>query len=287
MQSQKESDLRGKVAIVTGASRGIGRHAALALAHRGVNVVVTARSVDKAYEAVPGSITETAAAIEATGAEALAVGADLAQEDDLSRIIDATVDRFGGVDLLVNNAAVTVEHSMFSPLLKISRSDWMYHFAVNVHAPFTLTQLVTPIMTDRGGGRIINVTTGSGESQRLPEEPPHGGVGTEHLYLLPYFSSKRALDRFANVAAPELADHNIFVISVMPGWVATESDAYNTQAHGGAGTESEGSFPSHLSIDFSARLIAYFAACENPAEYTGRIFDAERDVADLGLDPSE
>jgi NAD(P)-dependent dehydrogenase (short-subunit alcohol dehydrogenase family) len=287
MEPQRENDLRGKIAIVTGASRGIGRHTALALARRGVNVVVTARSVDNAYEAVPGSITQTAAAIEATGAKALAVGADLAQEEDLSRIVDAAVDRFGGVDLLVNNAAVTVEHSMFSPLLEISRSDWMYHFAVNVHAPFTLTQLVVPIMAGRGGGRIINVTTGSGESQRLPEEPPHGGVGTEHLYLLPYFSSKRALDRFANVAAPELTDRNVFIISVMPGWVATESDVYNTETHGGAGTESEGSVPSHLPIDYPARRIAYFAACEKPAEYTGRIFDAERDLSDLGLDISE
>ena len=86
--------------------------------------------------------------------------------------MQSAVDRFGGIDILINNAAVTIGHSWAAPIGQMSRADWLYHFAVNLHAPFTLVQLVVPIMERRGGGRILNVTTGSGEVFRQPEEPP-------------------------------------------------------------------------------------------------------------------
>ena len=214
--------------------------------------------------------------------QSLAVGADLADEADLKKVVDSTIDRFGGVDILVNNAAVTQGHSMWAPLLELPREDWMYHFAVNVHAPFTLTQLVVPSMTERGGGRILNVTTGSAETFRVPEEPTHAGIGDARMYLLPYFSSKRSLDRFANVVAPQLADRNIFIITMMPGWVNTESAEQNDELSAET-MESSGPPLSLVSIDVPARVLAYFAACEDPAEYTGRIFWAERELEALGL----
>jgi NAD(P)-dependent dehydrogenase (short-subunit alcohol dehydrogenase family) len=282
MERQNEGDLEGKVAIVTGASRGIGRHTALALARRGVNVVVTARTVEQSESMVPGTIAETAAQVAALGVGALAVGADLSKEEDLERIVESAIDRFGGVDLLVNNAAVTNGFSFVTPFLEIPRSDWLYHYAVNVHAPFTLTQLVVPRMEARGGGRILNVTTGCAETFRVPEEPWHTGVGDAHLYLLPYFSSKRALDRFSNVVAPQLAERNIFIISVMPGWVVTGSE--NNEEITGETMDSSGPPLHPVSIDVPARMLVYFAACENPIEYAGRQFWAERELAELGLD---
>src|SRR5262249_53087949 len=103
MQRQKEEDLTAKVAIVTGASRGIGKRAALSLARRGVNVVVAARTVDANRE-LPGTIGETVTEIEAVGVAALAVATDLSNEDDLERLVRSAVERFGGVDILVNNA---------------------------------------------------------------------------------------------------------------------------------------------------------------------------------------
>lgn len=273
---QEEKDLSGKVALITGASRGIGKQAALALARRGANVVVAARSVHGDGE-LAGTIGETVEEVEAGGGEALAVATDLSKEDDLERLVQSAVDRFGGVDILINNAAVTIGHSWVAPIGDMPRADWLYHFAVNLHAPFTLVQLVVPIMERRGGGRILNVTTGSGEVFRQPEEPPVlESVGDFDLGSPAYFASKRALDRFANVIAPALARKNIFIISMHPGFVATEVAVHRVK-----GLVDESMM---ISSEIPARMLAYFAACVNPKEYAGRIFWAERELAELGIE---
>jgi NAD(P)-dependent dehydrogenase (short-subunit alcohol dehydrogenase family) len=223
-----ELDLEGRVAIVTGGSRGIGKRAALALARRGVKVVVAARSTS-ANGDLAGTLGETVGEIEALGGEGIAVATDLSREEDLERLVQATVDRFGGIDILVNNAAVTIGHSWVARVGDMPRADWLYHFAVNLHAPFTLVQLAVPIMEKRGGGRILNVTTGSGEVFRQPEEPPVlEAVGEFDLASPAYFASKRALDRYANVIAPHLARKNIFIIGMHPGFVATEVAVHRT-----------------------------------------------------------
>ena len=295
MQRQKEEDLSGKVAIVTGSSRGIGKRTALALARRGARLVVTARTVEASQSELPGTIGQTVKEIESLGAEAIAVAADLSNVNDLEQVVRVACDRFGGVDILVNNAAVTVGYNWSAPLLEMPRADWLHHYAVNVHAPFTLTQLVVPSMEARGGGRILNVTTGSAEAHRLVEEPapassvryyagdrtggipaPGASMDIPALWSPAYFSSKRALDRFANVIAPQLVPKNVFIMSVMPGWVATESAEANTEL----GDRQDAKM---ISMDVPARILAYFAACENPLEYTGRVFFAERELAELGL----
>jgi NAD(P)-dependent dehydrogenase (short-subunit alcohol dehydrogenase family) len=273
---QEEQGLSGKVALITGASRGIGKRAALALARRGVNVVVAARSVNGDGE-LAGTIGETVGDIEALGGEALAVATDLSQEHELERLVQSAVDRFGGIDILINNAAVTIGHSWVAPVGNMPRADWLYHFAVNLHAPFTLVQLVVPIMEQRGGGRILNVTTGSGEVFRQPEEPPVlEAVGEFDLGSPAYFASKRALDRFSNVVAPHLARKNIFIISMHPGFVATE-----VAVHRVSGLVDESMM---ISPEIPARMLAYFAGCADPKEYAGRIFWAERELAELGIE---
>jgi NAD(P)-dependent dehydrogenase (short-subunit alcohol dehydrogenase family) len=277
MRRQPELELSGQVAIITGASRGIGKHTALALARRGVSIVVAARTVDPENE-LPGTVGQTVADIESVGGQALAVPVDLAEEDDLGHLVRSAIDRFGGVDILINNAAVTRGPSWDTPPLEVPRADWLYHFAVNVHAPFTLTQLVVPSMEARGGGRILNVTTGSGEAYRLPEEPPKREAAGDFSLLVPaYYASKRALDRFANVIAPVLARKNIFIITMHPGMVASEIARQRVDVDG---LDDSRMVP----MDVPARMLAYFAACEDPSEYTGRIFWAERELAALGLD---
>jgi NAD(P)-dependent dehydrogenase (short-subunit alcohol dehydrogenase family) len=295
MERQNEASLSGKVAIVTGSSRGIGKRAALTLARRGARLVVTARTVETAQSELPGTIGQTVKEIESLGGEAVAVAADLSNEQDLEQIVGTAIDRFGGVDILVNNAAVTVGYNWSAPLLEMPRADWLHHFAVNVHAPFTLAQLVVPSMEARGGGRIINVTTGSAEAHRLVEEPhpassiryysgdaaggipaPGASMNIPALWSPAYFASKRALDRFSNVVAPQLVAKNVFIMGVMPGWVATESSEANTEL----GDRQDAKM---ISMDVPARVLAYFAACENPLEYTGRVFFAERELAALGL----
>jgi NAD(P)-dependent dehydrogenase (short-subunit alcohol dehydrogenase family) len=277
MQRQNELDLAGKVAIITGASRGVGKQAALDLARRGVNLVLAARTVEP-DGVLPGTLGETLAQIEELGASAIAVQTDLAKEEDLKRLVDAAVERFGGVDILVNNAAATTGEMWTHGFLGLSREDWRYQFDVNLHAPYTLMQLCVPIMAARGGGRIINITTGSGEVFREVEEPTALESNGEFSLIVPgYFASKRALDRLGNVVAPDLARQNVYVIGMHPGLVATELVAIRVAE---AGLDNEGAVP----MEVPSRMIAYFAACENPKEYTGRLFWAERELADMGIE---
>ena len=277
MERQQESDLTGKVVIITGASRGVGKQAALDFAKRGAKVVAAARTVDP-DETLPGTLVETLAQIEAMGGEAIAVATDLASEADLKALVAAAVERFGGVDILVNNAAATTGNIWGKAFLDLTREEWLYQFAVNTHAPFTLTQLCVPIMEARGGGRIINLSTGSGEVFRQPEELPKlAAVGKFSLAVPGYYSSKRALDRLGNALAPELAQKNIFVIGLHPGLVATELVAIRVK---NAGLDDSVAVP----MTVPARMIVYFSACANPVEYTGRLFWAEREMADMGIE---
>jgi len=277
MVRQRELDLRGKVVIITGASRGVGKQAALDFARRGANVVLAARTVEVDAK-LPGTIGETLAQIEKLGGQAIAVATDLSKEEDLKALVQAAVDRFGGVDILVNNAAATTGDIWGKAFLDLTREEWLYQFAVNVHAPFTLTQLVVPIMEKRGGGRIINLSTGSGEAMRLAEEPVKlNAVGKFSLMVPGYYSSKRALDRFGNCMAPELHGKNIAVIGLHPGMVATELVAIRVRE---AGLDDSVAVP----MTVPARMIVYFSACENPSEYTGRLFWAERELKGLGVE---
>jgi NAD(P)-dependent dehydrogenase (short-subunit alcohol dehydrogenase family) len=273
---QPELDLKDKVVIITGASRGVGKQAGLDFAKRGAKVVLAARTVE-VDDTLPGTLGETLKQIEEMGGEAVAVATDLAKEEDLENLIATAVARFGGVDILVNNAAATNGPIWNTRFLDLSREDWLYQFDVNVHAPFTLIQLCVPIMEQRGGGRIVNLSTGSGEVFRLPEEPRKlDAQGGFSLAVPGYYSSKRALDRLGNCLAPELARKNIFVIGLHPGLVATELVAIRVK---NAGLDDSIAVP----MTVPARMIIYFSACANPTEYTGRLFWAEREIAEMGI----
>ena len=279
MERQKESSLAGKTAIITGASRGVGKQAALDFARRGANLVLAARTVEH-DNALPGTLGETVRQAEALGVGALAVKTDLANRQDLARLVDAAVERFGAVDVLVNNAAATVGDMWDKRFMDLSHEEWLYQFEVNLHAPFALMQLAAPHMQRRGGGRMLNVTSGSGEAFRLPEESPHlVSANGRNLVVPGYFASKRALDRLGSVIAPELAEMNIAVIAMHPGWVATEMVEARLEEVP-EGERMGGPVP----MTIPARMLVYFAACENPMEYTGRVFWAEREMAEMGIE---
>jgi len=262
----QKMDLHGKTAIVTGASRGIGKQAAIELGRRGANVVVAARTVER-RKRLPGTVGETVEAIESTGAKALAIQADMASPEDLDRLVTASFDHFGRIDILINNAAATAGKSWGSPLLELSREEWMEQYAINLHAPFTLTRAVVPIMALHGGGIVINITTGRhgvDENTPGPKETP-----------LAYPSSKAALDQFCISVAPQLADYGVSIVNVNPGFVRTEMVDLMVEA----GLDAERS----INMDVPTRALAYLATHDDPRSYTGKILTAQVLVEELGL----
>ena len=147
--------LAGKVAVVTGASRGIGDAIARRFAMEGAKVVVSARTVDSGEHYLPGTINETVAAIRAAGGEALGVKADLAAAEDRERLIAAAEAEFGPVDILVNNAAITY----FIPVADFPEKRFRLMTDVQVWAPFELAQRVLPGMQEKGSGWILNISS--------------------------------------------------------------------------------------------------------------------------------
>ena len=200
--------LAGKVAVVTGASRGIGDAIARRFAMEGAKVVVSARTVDSGEHYLPGTINETVAAIRAAGGEALGVKADLAAAEDRERLIAAAEAEFGPVDILVNNAAITY----FIPVADFPEKRFRLMTDVQVWAPFELAQRVLPGMQEKGSGWILNI---SSHAAIHPEKTLSGRGGTV------YGMCKAALERFTTGLAQETYDQGIGVNVISPGLVAT------------------------------------------------------------------
>jgi 3-oxoacyl-[acyl-carrier protein] reductase len=189
--------LAGKVALVTGASQGIGRAIALGLATEGADVVLCARRR-------PG-LEAVAAEIEAMGRAADVVSADVATPEGCASVVDATLARFGRVDVLVNNAG----KGSPKPLLQLTDDDWLASLQLNLLSAVRLSLAVVPHMQTQGGGRIINI------SSRAGREPD--------FYFAPYAAAKAALINFSKSLANGFAADNILTNCVVPGLVRTEA----------------------------------------------------------------
>lgn len=200
--------LAGKVALVTGASRGIGEAIARRYAMAGAKVVVSARTVNADDHYLPGTITKTAEDIKAAGGEALAVRSDLSVAEDRQALVAQAIEAYGAVDILVNNAAITY----FIPVADFPERRFRLMMDVQVWTPFELSQLVLPGMRERGSGWILNV---SSHAAIHPEKTMPGRGGTV------YGMCKAALERFTTGLAQELYDENIAVNVISPGLVAT------------------------------------------------------------------
>ncbi len=200
--------LAGKVAVVTGASRGIGEAIALRYAMEGARVVVSARTLNEGEHKLPGSITATTARINDAGGEALAVHANLANEADRLRLIEETEASFGPVDILVNNAAVTY----YMPITEVSEKRFRLMFEIQVWAPLQLAALVLPGMEARGGGWILNVSSHAAIHPNKTA-PGHGATV--------YGMCKAALERFTTGAAQEYYGRHVGINVISPGLVAT------------------------------------------------------------------
>lgn len=197
MELSENLPLNDKVAIVTGASRGIGRAIAKALAHSGANVVVNYASSGEAAEQVVTEITTA-------GGNAIALQADVSKADQVDSLVNATLEKWNSVDILVNNAGITRD----TLLLRMKPEDWQAVIDLNLTGVFLCTRAVSKIMLKQRAGRIINISSVAGQM---------GNPGQAN-----YSAAKAGVIGFTKTIAKELAPRGITVNAVAPGFITTD-----------------------------------------------------------------
>lgn len=190
-------DLTEQVAIVTGASRGIGRAIALALAGEGAKVVVNYASSSSAAEEVVGAISQA-------GGDAIAIQADVSKLEQVEALVNQTLEKFGRIDVLVNNAGITRD----TLLLRMKPEDWQAVIDLNLTGVFLCTRAVSKVMLKQKSGRIINIASISGQM---------GNPGQAN-----YSAAKAGVIGFTKTVAKELATRGITVNAVAPGFIETD-----------------------------------------------------------------
>ncbi|MCZ6876095.1 MAG: glucose 1-dehydrogenase [bacterium] len=192
-------DLSDKVAIVTGASQGIGQGIAVALAQWGARVTLAARNLER--------LQETACQVEAVGGTACVVATDVTRADQIQTMVDTTLEQFGRIDVLVNNAGIMLQR----PLLELSEDDWHQVLDTNLTSIFLCCQRVGRYFVAQQRGKIINIAS-------------HWGfVGVSNV--APYCASKGGVVQLTRALAVEWGRHNITVNAVAPGYISTELNA--------------------------------------------------------------
>jgi NAD(P)-dependent dehydrogenase (short-subunit alcohol dehydrogenase family) len=227
--------LAERVVVVTGASRGLGKAIAVACAREGASVAVAARTEQVWDERLPGTVHDTVAEIEADGGRAVAIRADLAQPEDVERLVEIARSDLGPIDVLVNNAAVTVpgrppipghtparprpsaapapSDPRFAPgsFLQFPLKGFRLHFEVGLFASYRLMQLVLPDMIAAGRGAIVNI---SSLAAFVPGEGPYERSGSPTT--LAYGGNKAALHHLTQAVAVEMAPYGIAVNALLP-----------------------------------------------------------------------
>jgi citronellol/citronellal dehydrogenase len=252
----------GKVALVTGTSRGLGKAIAQRLAAEGATVALTARTMDPDPK-YQGSLRQTREEIEAAGGSAVAIQADLSKAQDRERLFGEVTERAGAPDILVNNAAVT----FLRPLDAFPDKRVRLMMEMHVLAPLHLTQLAIPAMRERGRGWVLNVTSVGGD---LPDGPPFSDFHRAAGFGI-YGTVKAALNRLTKSLAAELYDDGIAVNAAAP---------TNPVATPGAGTldlaktDTEG-------IELITQT-AFMLCTGDPKALTGRIAHTQAFLREVG-----
>lgn len=241
--------LDGRVALVTGGSQGIGRAVVRRLLEEGAKVVFCARNAE--------GLKATAEELSSIGPELLPVQADVTREDDIDDLVRVTLERFSGIDILVNNAGV---YGPIGPAWEVDPVGWREALTTNLVGAFLVCRAVVPILIRRRRGKIINISG--------------GGAATPFPRYTAYAVSKAALVRFTETLALELADHNIQVNAVAPGFVATSLHQRTLEAGERAGAEFLRKTKEQLeqgAVDpaIPAALVAFLAS-DNADRITGK-----------------
>ena len=262
----KNGTLAGKVALVTGASRGIGAAIAYRYAQEGARVVVTARTLDNGDNVLEGGINQVASIINDAGGEAIPVRADLNVEEHRIKLIEETEAQAGPVDILVNNGAITY----FTPVKDFTEKRYRLMMEVQVYSAFHLAQMVLPGMIERQSGRIVNVSSGAAIH---PAKDSGGRGGTV------YGMCKAALERFSTGLASEVYEHNIGVNVISPGLVATPGAVHHNLI-------TEESKDRVTPVEHMAEA-CYYLVTGDAQERTGFVTHAHDMMRDYALDPAE
>jgi citronellol/citronellal dehydrogenase len=262
-----DGPLKGKVALVTGASRGIGAAIAARLAMEGAKVAITARTESDGESRLPGTLRETVERIERAGGRAHPIKADLAQSAERQRLVEEAVAALGPIDILISNAAITY----FAPVADFTDKRFGLMIEVQVHAPFHLAQLVVPSMRERGAGWIVNISSPAGLH---PQQPYRRGAIGGTVYGM----CKAALERFSTGLASEVYEDGIAVNAISPGLVDTPGVAIH-------GLITEATRDRVQPIEVIAEAV-YRLASGDPAKLTGQVAYAEPFLKELAIEPS-
>lgn len=267
------------VAFVTGASRGIGRACALALAAAGFDVAVAARTlvdgtarIDGTDTVVPGGLDTTVAGIEAAGRQGHAVVMDVLDRASVLAAADDVLGRFGRIDLLVNNAIYQGPGSM-TLLAELDDDEIMRLFEGNVHAQLALIRHLLPTFIAQGGATVVNMISATAHL-----DPP-GRIG-QGGWGVAYAMTKAAFERVAPLLTIEHRDDGIVAYSVDPGHVLTERQRLSTTSR-----DLEEHFPGAPPEVIGAAVAWLATDPDAPAEYAGTIVFAQRETKRRGLIP--
>jgi hypothetical protein len=262
-----------KIAFITGASRGIGRAAAIALANAGYDVVATARTVREGEAAdgrpISGSIESTAQAVRKCGQAALAIPLDLLDESSIRAAVERVLSEWGHIDLLLNNGIYTGPGSM-DLFLDLEPETIETIFRANVFSQIALTRMVLPGMLVRDRGIIINMVSGAG----LGDPPAPAGQGG---WGYAYAATKAAFHRMVGVLAVEHAGSGVRFYNVEPGFVMTETMKLN-DPDGEIAAKFQAAPP-----EVPAAAIAWLGTSPDAREHDGQTIFAQKLCLKLGL----
>lgn len=257
------SPLAGKVALVTGASRGIGKGCALELAAAGAAVYITGRTTGAGQHPLPGTVGATAEEIAAAGGTATAVACDHRDDDAVREVFRQIAAEHGRLDVLVNNAfAIPDEMTSGLPFWEVPISNWDDIVDVGTRSAYVASVLAAPVMIDQGDGLIANISSSG---------------ATEYAWHVAYGVGKCALDRITADCARELDGTGVSMVSVWPGFVRTERIDMAVEA----GVELPPSLDLSVaeSSRFTGRAVTALAVDSERSRYTGQAVTS-RDMAD-------
>jgi len=253
MTGDEPFEIPGSVAVVTGATRGIGKQAALALGRAGARLVLVGRTrADAPHALLPGTLDSVAAELEAEGVEVLVIQADLTDPDQTQEIVTRTLERHGRCDVLVNNAAYTSN----GPILQVPWSRWQKAMRAQVVAPLQLVQGFVPGMLERGSGRVVNVS-----SEAASTLAPN---------LSLYSVTKQAMERLNDYLQLELGGRGVsFNVLHIERLVATEGFQYVYDTQGAEIATMGGSVSDLIPPDVVGRQIEWLV--RRPSTWSGHI----------------